>query len=292
MTSKTTVVIVTHNRATSLSRTLLELSKLRPIPPIVVVDNASTDDTADVVDAARSVIPALTTITRSRNEGAAARNYGVWAASTPYIAFCDDDSWWDRDALPLAEKVLDEHPAIALLAARTLVGPQARNDPLNDRMACSPLGTRPGAPGPSVLGFLACASVVRRSSFENVGGFSHVLEFVGEEALLALDLAAQGWELCYVEDLVAYHHPSSVRANASRRRNREIRNDTLTVVMRRPVPTVASALISLMFAAVRTPSAAPALFDTIRKLPAAVAHRRVVPTHLERRLEELERSRP
>ncbi|QTJ64177.1 glycosyltransferase family 2 protein [Rhodococcus sp. ZPP] len=100
MTSKTTVVIVTHNRATSLARTLLELSKLRPVPPIVVVDNASTDDTANVVDAARSVIPALTTITRSSNEGAAARNYGVSAASTPYIAFCDDDSWWDRDALP------------------------------------------------------------------------------------------------------------------------------------------------------------------------------------------------
>lgn len=35
----------------------------------------------------------------------------------------------------------------------------------------------------------------------------------GEETLLAYDLAAAGWQLCYVADVVAHHHPSPIRAD-------------------------------------------------------------------------------
>ena len=62
-------------------------------------------------------------------------------------------------------------------------------------MAAAPLGRDPDLPGPSILGFLACAVVVRRSAFLDVGGFDDVVFFGGEEERVALDLAAAGWGL-------------------------------------------------------------------------------------------------
>ncbi|WP_313879547.1 hypothetical protein [Streptomyces silvisoli] len=60
-------------------------------------------------------------------------------------------------------------------------------------LAGSPLGPAPDLPGPSALGFLVCASVVRRAAFVDAGGVHPLLHFGGEEALLAIDLTARGW---------------------------------------------------------------------------------------------------
>ena len=65
--------------------------------------------------------------------------------------------------------------------------PGASRTPVNEAMAASPLWEGGGA---AVLGFLACACVVRKTAFVGVGGFSELLFFVGEERLLAYDLAA------------------------------------------------------------------------------------------------------
>ncbi len=89
-----------------------------------------------------------------------------------------------------------------------------------------------------MLGFLACSAVVRKVAFVAVGGFDELLHFMGEEELLALDLTARGWSLCYVESVVAYHEPSPSRDVAARRA-RAGRNRLLTAVMRRPWPVVA-----------------------------------------------------
>lgn len=49
-------------------------------------------------------------------------------------------------------------------------------------------------------------------AFEGAGGFGPILHYRGEEGLLACDLAANGWNLCFCPALVAYHQPSSVRS--------------------------------------------------------------------------------
>jgi hypothetical protein len=92
-------------------------------------------------------------------------------------------------------------------------------------MAAAHLGRAPDLPGPSILGFLACAVVVRRSAFLAVGGFDDVVFFGGEERV-APDLAAAGWGLAYVPDLVVHHHPSSDR-DVRARVAREVRNRVL-----------------------------------------------------------------
>ncbi|WP_242891477.1 glycosyltransferase family 2 protein [Actinomadura litoris] len=107
-----TIVVATRDRAPELRRGLR-----RHTGPVLVVDNASTDDTAAVAEAAGATV-----LRRPRNLGAAARNVGARHTATRYVAFADDDSWWAPGALRRAARILDAHPRTALLAAR---GPRA-----------------------------------------------------------------------------------------------------------------------------------------------------------------------
>jgi glycosyltransferase involved in cell wall biosynthesis len=89
--ARTTVVIATRNRADNLMRTLTHLSELAV--PVILVDNASTDDTVSRV---RKEFPYVLVLESAVNRGAVGRNLGVQAARTPFVAFSDDDSWWAR----------------------------------------------------------------------------------------------------------------------------------------------------------------------------------------------------
>ena len=179
---RVTVVIATRNRRPELLRTLGRLRDLPERPPVIVVDNASADDSPAAV---RDRFPAVTLRVLPRNAGAAARNVGVALAATPYVAFSDDDSWWEPGALARAATALDADSRLGLVAARTLTGPAREPDPVNALMARSPL--RDGGTA-EVLGFLACACVVRKEAFLRAGGFSQLLFFIGEERLLSYDL--------------------------------------------------------------------------------------------------------
>lgn len=59
----------------------------------------------------------------------------------------------------------------------------------------------------------------------------------GEEALLAMDLAAAGWNLAYVPELVAHHLPAPDGRDPRARRRVKARNQVLTAASRCPAPT-------------------------------------------------------
>lgn len=268
LAERVTIVVASRDRREELARSLP-----RHEAPVVLVDNDSSDGSAQWV---AEHLPHVTVLRLPRNRGAVARTIGVREVSTPYVAFADDDSWWAPGALAQAVQVLDAHPRLAVLAGRVLVGPDERLDTVSTLMSESPLGTADDLPGPSVLGFLACAVVVRREAFEQAGGYDDVIEFCGEEERLALDLASLGWGMAYVHDVVAHHHPSASRDPAGRRRLAH-RNEVLTAVLRRPWPVV--------WRQVRATAAGPvgraAIRDAAPRLPRALARRRVVPSHVE-----------
>lgn len=270
--ARTTVVIASRNRADSLLRTLARLSELAV--PVVLVDNASEDDTVSRV---RNDFPNVLLLESAVNRGAVARNLGVQAARTPFVAFADDDSWWAPDAIERAEPIFDDHPDLAVIVARTLVGPEERLDPITPLLRDSPLGE--GVAGPAVLGFLACSAIVRRQAFLDVGGFSPVLFFRGEETLLSWDLAAAGWALCYVDDVVAHHHPAAGRAPGEDVVER--RNVLLAAWMRRP-------LTSALAASLKDPEAFRAALPRLRQ---ALRQRRALPDHLEAQIRAIGRPR-
>lgn len=277
------VVVITRNRRDRLLATLDHLATLPERPPLLVVDNGSTDGTARAV---RERFPQIRVVRLSRNAGALARNVGAAALQTPLVAFSDDDSWWHPGALSEAAGLFGAHPRLGLLAADTLVGPDEEPDPLNKVLATSPLDTEPDLPGTPVLGFLACASVVRRRAFLNAGGFHPVLHFGAEETLLAVDLAAAGWGVTHCPQVVAHHHP-----DAGARPGRAAlvrRNELLTAWLRRPVRYAAAATARLAGEALHNPQARRALLSAAYRLPRALAHRHRVPHWLEHRLRLVE----
>lgn len=271
-----TVVVASRNR-----RDDLLVSLPRHEAPVILVDNGSTDDT---VEAVRAAHPEVTVVPLERNLGAGARTLGAARAGTPFVAFADDDSWWAPGDLARGVEIMRAHPRLAVLNARILVGPENRLDPVCAEMAGSPL---PGddLPGPALLGFVACAALVRREAFEEVGGFDPVVRFPGEEERLALDLATAGWTMAYVDAVTVHHHPSPRRDAPDRRQAGIWRSRLLTAAMRLPAPDVATLLAD----AVR--SGRPGLTGLARALPdvpAALRRRRPIPPRVRADLRLLE----
>jgi GT2 family glycosyltransferase len=240
------VVIITMNRATELATTLEVLERESPSPPpTVVVDNASSDGTDCVIRSHRWVRG----IRLPTNLGGAARNVGVRALETEFVAFLDDDTWPEPGALCQAVTYLRAHPEVAVVAAHVLVGPDDRVDPICDEMAAGALGRLDG--GYRTAGFLAGASVVRSRALLVVGGFHPAFGVGGEEELVTWDLLDAGWSLVYLPEVVVHHHPSPLR-DASRRRIRESRNRVWSAWMRRSVGDALRRSVAELRAAHRT----------------------------------------
>jgi GT2 family glycosyltransferase len=284
--ARTSVVVITRDRREQVVRTLARLADLPERPPVILVDNASGDGTADLV---RRLFPRVHVVALDENRGALARTAGVQEATTPYVAFSDDDSWWAPGALSAAADHFDAVPRLGLLAARIVVEPSGEVDPVCALMAQSPLEPVSDLPGPPVLGFVACGSVVRRRAFLQVGGFHPVIFFAGEETVLALDLTAAGWGLAYVDDVMAHHQPEP-GAERSGRRRLQARNALLSSWLRRPAPQALRDTVRVVRRCAE-PELRGALLDAARRLPAAVADRRPVPPHLEAQLRLLEAGR-
>jgi GT2 family glycosyltransferase len=280
------VVVITHQRRDELLRTLALLHDLPERPHVVVVDNGSTDGTADAV---RSRFPDVELVASPANLGAVGRNVGVARLATPYVAFCDDDTWWEPGSLRRAADVLDAHPLLGVVTARIVVEPDGREDPIVAELRDSPVRGADWLPGPALGSFLAGASVVRREAFEQVGGFSARLWLGGEEELMAGDLAAAGWELCYLADLTVHHQASRARDPHKRRRD-GIRNTLWTTWLRRPARPALRRTLHLLRTLPRDRVTALGLLDAVRGVPWLVRERRVLPPHAEARFAALEDS--
>lgn len=280
------VVIATRDRAGNLLGTLERLRKLEERPPIVVVDNGSTDGTPELV---RERHPDVNVVALERNAGAAARNIGAEALDTPYVAFSDDDSWWAEGALCKSAEIFEAHSTVGVVAARILVGPEERLDPTCIEMVTSPLYRDVEFPGRRLLGFIACGAVVRRTAFLGVGGFDERLGIGGEEALLSLDLTSAGWKVCYVDGIVAHHHPSTSR-DQRRRRRLLTRNALWTSWLRHPGGEVWTELRAALAAGARDRAARVGIVDAVAGLPWVIGERKRLPAHVQTDLRTLSRT--
>jgi GT2 family glycosyltransferase len=278
------VVVLTHNRALDLVETLSRMCALPERPRLVVVDNASSDATAELV---RTRFPDVDVVRLDVNAGAAGRNAGVSRLDSTYVAFCDDDAWWAPRALERAAATLDAHPRLGLVCGRVLVGDDDRPDAASAAMARSPLPPVADMPGTPILGFLCSASMVRRSAFLAVGGFEPRFFLGGEEELLAIDLAATGWALAYVPDVVVHHHPSA-RRDAVRRGALLLRNALWVAWLRRRLPDAVRRSASVLARTSSRRERTAAILAAVGGLPWVLRRRRVVSLYIEDALRRLD----
>lgn len=280
------VVVITHQRRDEVLGSLGRLVALPEAPRVVVVVNGCTDGTAEAV---RAAFPAVDVLDPGVNLGAVGRNLGVDGLDTPYVAFCDDDTWWEPGSLAAAADLLDAHPGLAVLTATILVEPGGRDDPVNDELRESPVSGAAWLPGPALGSFLAGASVLRRDAFRACGGFHLRLWLGGEEELLSADLAAAGWELCHVPELVVHHEPSLARDPHGRRRL-GIRNTLWFLWLRRPLRAALRRTVLLARTVPRDRVSVLAFLDALRGLPWVLRERRVLPPAAEARFVALEQA--
>jgi GT2 family glycosyltransferase len=280
------VAIATRERRAELENVLERLLALPERPPVVVADNGSRDGTPAAI---RARFPGVAVIEIGENRGAGARNAAVRALDTPYVAFSDDDSWWRPGALGRAAAHFDANPRLGLLGARILVGREERLDPACALMERSPLRAGDAQPGRPVLGFVACGAVVRREAFLSVGGFDARYGIGGEERPFAVDLAAAGWELRYLPDVVAHHHPAG-GASRPGRRAVELRNDVWSAWLHRPAGAAMRRTAGLVRRSGPRRDTAAGLAQALRGLGWVARERRVVPPDVERALQAVERA--
>ncbi|GIF15302.1 glycosyltransferase family 2 protein [Actinoplanes teichomyceticus] len=274
------VVVITWQRRDEALACVDRLLALPEQPHVVLVDNGSTDGTADAV---RARHPRVEVVALRENLGAVGRNIGVRRLRTPYVAFCDDDTWWTPGSLTRAADVLDAHPRLALVNARIVVEPAGVEDPIVTELRDSPVPGPDWLPGPALGSFLAGASVLRRDAFEQAGGFNARLWLGGEEELLATDLISDGWELCYLEELTVHHRASRLR-DATHRRRVGLRNTLWFTWLRRPLGPAVRRTAFLARTVPRDRTSLLAAWDAARGLGWLLTHRRPRPLQVEARL--------
>jgi glycosyltransferase involved in cell wall biosynthesis len=122
--AKVSVIIATHSRPHLLKRAVESAQQAGDGVEVVVVDDASTDETAEIC----SRIPAIRSVRIDRNQRVAgARNIGILSSAAEYITFLDDDDFRLPGSLDAQAAVLDSNPDVGLVYGRALIADQQGN---------------------------------------------------------------------------------------------------------------------------------------------------------------------
>lgn len=222
-------LICTHNRASYLGAAIASLLRqdFSGEYEVIVVDNASSDRTRDVVESylpharLRYVYEPITGLSVARNTGAA-------AAQAPLLAYLDDDAVASPQWLRVLWQAYQHQDRLAIAGGRvTLLWPEAITPPLwlsenlAGNLGAYDLGDRPlpvTTPGLTPRGLNYS---IRRTFLDAVGGFDVNLGRVGtlllsNEELRMTELALErDWQVLYLPEALVAHHVAPERVNRS-----------------------------------------------------------------------------
>ena len=197
---KISVVIPTYNRARLLPRAIESAQNAGSDLEVIVVDDCSSDDTADVC----AKIRGIRYVRLNANRGLAhARNAGIAASSCEFIAFLDDDDLRLPGSLDNQLLSLTSDDRIALCYGQALIADARRQLPTGE---IYPLRCPQGDIFWDLLedNFIPMPSVLaRKSSLLAAGGFNTALKLI-EDWDMWLRLSEQ-FLVAAVEEPVAIH---------------------------------------------------------------------------------------
>ncbi len=217
---RVSVVIPTYNSAELVVEAVRSvLAQTRPAAEVLVVDDGSTDDTADQLAAFG---PPVRVIRKENGGVSSARNRGVAEASGERIAFLDADDVWHPRKLETQLGVLEAHPDLGLLGTRTFDWP----GPVPDPPAAPPLARVPFDRLIVRNAFCTSTVVVRTAVLRAAGEFDTSLQGP-EDYDLWLRIAAAAAVANLDARLTGYRHatPNSLSKNAER-----MERDTLRIL--------------------------------------------------------------
>jgi len=110
------VVVVTHESAATIGMCLRRLRRAVGLRRVVVVDNASSDDTCAIVEKILPDDQRISLVRNNENLGfAAACNQGASALSQPWLVFLNPDAYVEPDSLSRLRDSAIEHAGAGLV---------------------------------------------------------------------------------------------------------------------------------------------------------------------------------
>jgi len=193
---RVSVIIATKDRASYLEAALRSLSQQSGAPPfeVVVVDNGSTDATAQTIKDAQAAYPfEIRTIFEERPNRGAARNRGIAEASAKLIVFIDDDVWAPPGFLAAHVAAHEGHGTFAVS------GPII-NVPSYEE------GPKPSVANYSRAFLCTCNVSIPRETRHWVKGFDEQFDLYGwEDTELGVRLRENGVRAKFAWDAYLYH---------------------------------------------------------------------------------------
>jgi glycosyltransferase involved in cell wall biosynthesis len=193
------VCVSTRNRAHLLSRffTALEDQTLGPARfEVVVTDDASTDETAKVLDELNAQSKLSIKVIRSVSRGgpAAGRNLAWRSASAPVIAFTDDDcvptpGWLEAHLVVMTDADISQGKVLPNPAQTAGAGSASRYIGVEEENGL----------------YETCNICYRRSWLEKLSGFDTTFRRAGEDADLAWRAKRSGACTAFTSDALVYH---------------------------------------------------------------------------------------
>ncbi len=218
-------VIVHYRTPAETLRAARSLADSAPEVDIVVMDNASGDGIGETL--AREV-PRARVMAEPENRGyGAACNRGAAETSGAYVLFLNSDAFVRPGAVRALLSALERNPRAAVVGPR-LVNPDGSLQPSISRLPTpwrifcesSGLAALMGGRGifrghtesredherqQEVESLMGAALFVRRTAFEQVGGFDEGFFFYAEESDLFARLRQAGWRILYEPSASVIH---------------------------------------------------------------------------------------
>ena len=185
-----TIVVVTFNSAEDLPDFFAALAAVaRPTFEVIVVDNASTDNTSAVV---QRCWPQARVINNPHNAGfGRACNQGAAQARGAYIHLLNPDVRVTPDYLEQLIQTCTNHPDIAILCPATLY-PDTQLAPTEQKLTF-----QAALPGSALL--------ITRSHWKHLGGFDETMFLYWEDTELCWRAWLQGWQVAVDSHCWVYH---------------------------------------------------------------------------------------
>ncbi len=224
-TDATGVVIVNYNAGNWLPRCVEAVAESAGPVEIIVVDNASTDDSVERLCAALPMAARVEVVRNTANTGyARACNQGAAQTEAFTLVFLNPDCIVESDTLAILRRALDEDSRAGLAGALILDPGGSEQRAVRRRLptpgralstlsglerlgvgginaASDPLPAHP-VEVEAVSGALLC---LRRQAFDAVGGFDEDYFLHCEDLDLFVRLRAGGWKLLLVPAARAMH---------------------------------------------------------------------------------------
>ena len=223
MTPAIDVVIVSYDRQDLLDRCLASLQSSPSALRVFVVDNASSDGSAELVS---SRYPETKLLQNDANVGfAAAVNRGVACGDAPLILLLNSDATLEASSLDALQQALDQTPRLAAVGPRILGEDgelelsTGRTMSLWNEAWFKVLGEMGGSQGwlfgrrlrrqyatdRDTSSLTAACLLVRREAYEEVTGLDERFFLYAEDVDLCRRLRQAGWRLRYVAGATARH---------------------------------------------------------------------------------------